>query len=264
MSKIEAVFKELKEKDERALITFMTYGYPSLEASDKILKIKADRGVDVIEIGIPYSDPLADGPVIQRSSSKALENKVTLDVIFDAVINFRKSYKTPIVLMGYFNSIRAYGFEKFIKRAKDADVDGAIIPDLPLEERDALKGHFDKAKMDLVTMVAPTSLKRVEALSKNATGFIYCVSSLGVTGNEMSGSNALNETIDKIRSVTETPMALGFGIKQGDTIRQFRPKFDGFIIGSEVIRKIEADKTGDFSELKSYLDDVKKACVKSL
>lgn len=263
MSKIKGTFEGLKSKNQSALITYTTYGYPTIEKSDKILALKAEAGVDIIEVGIPYSDPLADGPVIQRASSKALENGVTLDVIFTGIKKFRENYDTPLVLMGYFNAVRAYGFEKFIDQCKAVDIDGAIIPDLPLEERTTLKDLFDEEKMDLITMVAPTSLERVEALSKDTSGFIYCVSSLGVTGSEMAGSDRLNTTIDKIRSITETPMALGFGIKRPETIENFKGKFDGYIIGSEVIRKIEEDENGEFKALISYLKDVKGACVKS-
>jgi len=254
MNRIDLKFKDLKDRGEKAFVAFTTYGYPTINDSNKILNIFKNEKVDIIEIGIPFSDPLADGVVLQEASEKALKNGTNIYKVFDGVEYFRKNCDLPIVFLTYFNSVYSYGIKKFADKCSSIDIDGVVIPDLPLEERFEINEIFRQRDIALISMVAPTSEKRIEPLVKDSKGFVYCVSSKGVTGGKSRFDNNIDILRNKVASFTDTPLVMGFGIRGTDDIKRYKNEFDGFIIGSEIIRKIaESNGKDNFKSLSEFL-----------
>lgn len=245
MGRIEDKFEELKKQGRKALITFITAGDPVLAATIRIAEEMEKRGADIIELGIPYSDPIAEGPVIQAANTRALKNGIRIDDVMRSVKEMRKTVKAPLLYLLYFNCILQYGIDRFFAESAEAGLDGVIIPDLPFEERDELKWAADKYGIVMITLVAPTSGERIEKLARNAKGFLYCVSSLGVTGIRNSFSTDFGDFFAKINKASVIPKALGFGISTVEHIRQFKGYCDGLIVGSAIVKRIEAAANAD-------------------
>jgi len=227
-------------KNKPIFMPYFPLGYPDLKTSIDVIEALAQNGADLIEVGLSFSDPLADGPVIQRATQVALENGITVKKSLEAVKEVRKRGVTiPLILMGYFNPILSYGLEKFIREAREAESDGFIIPDLPLEE----SGEFESlvGDMPLIPMLAPTSPNdRMEAIARNAKGFIYLVSVTGVTGERKSISEGLGSLIHRVREHTPAPVCVGFGIGTPEQARQVGALADGVIVGSACVKTIGA------------------------
>lgn len=240
-NKIAKKFQALQNKSEKALIAYISAGDPDLDTSEKLIYAMEKSGVDIIELGIPYSDPLADGPVIQLASQRALAGGATLAKIFKMVEKVRSKSQIPLVFMTYYNPILQYGLEDFVAKAQEAGIDGLIVPDLPVEESLTLQNECDKLNIALIPLVAPTTPdSRVSKVVKNAQGFIYCVSVTGVTGiRNKVGSNA-EEFISRVKKATDLPVAIGFGISNPEQAGYLAQFSDGVIVGSALI-KIIAD-----------------------
>ncbi|SNS81485.1 tryptophan synthase, alpha chain [Anaerovirgula multivorans] len=238
-SRITKKFEILKEKKQKALITYITAGDPDLGSTQQLVLEMERAGADIIELGIPYSDPLADGPVVQRASQRALAAGADIDAIFQLVEDIRKETEIPLVFLVYFNCVFKYGFEKFLNLCQDKGIDGLIIPDLPLEERRELKEMMKNYPVDLIPLVAPTSEERIKEIVADASGFIYCVSSMGVTGKRDKFEVDLGKFINQVKTYTDVPAALGFGISSPEMIGKLKNLCDGLIVGSAIIEKIE-------------------------
>jgi tryptophan synthase alpha chain len=239
MNRIQQKFEELKDKDKKALITFVTAGDPTLEATIKIVKEMENRGADLIELGIPYSDPIAEGPTIQAANSRALMNDISIKDIMNTVTEIRKEVKVPLLYLLYFNCILQYGPEKFFSDCAQSGIDGVIIPDLPFEEQDEIEDIAIKYSVDIISLVTPTSKDRIEKIAKSARGFLYCVSSLGVTGVRDGFNTDFEEFFSYINSVTTIPKALGFGISTQAHVIQLKNYCDGLIVGSAIVKQVE-------------------------
>jgi len=262
-SKITKKFEELKREGQKALITYITAGDPSVEDTEELVYSLEKVGADIIELGIPYSDPLADGPVIQRAAQRALENNINIDDIFEMVKRIRKNTEVPLAFLLYYNSILRYGIDKFIKNCKESGMDGLIIADLPLEERVDFKSALIDTGVDLIPLVAPTSNERIKSIVEGSSGFIYCVSSLGVTGTRSSFSENIGEFLGTVAKYTDVPRAIGFGISSPDAIKQLKGYSEGVIVGSAIIKKIEEGIKDGTHVLKveEFVETLKKAVV---
>ena len=234
MSKISSAFENGK-----AFIPFITCGDPDLETTEKIVKAAAENGADLIELGIPFSDPTAEKPVIQGANIRALAGGVTTDKIFDMVKSLRKSVTVPMVFMTYANVIFSYGAERFISTCNEIGIDGLILPDIPFEEKEEFLPLCRQYDVDLISLIAPTSESRVSMIAKEADGFIYIVSSLGVTGERSEITTDLASIVSVIRDNTDVPCAVGFGISTPQQAKEMAAVSDGAIVGSAIIRLIE-------------------------
>lgn len=245
MNRIDQKFNELKQKNKKALITFVTAGDPDLDATVRIVKEMERQGADIIELGIPYSDPIAEGPVIQKANARALKNKIRIKDIMEMVRETRKEVSIPLLYLLYFNCILQYGPERFFADCANSGIDGVIIPDMPFEERDEIEDAADKHSVYVTTLVAPTSRDRIRKITENAKGFIYCVSSLGVTGMRDKFNTNFNEFFSYINKTTDIPKAVGFGISTPEHIRLLKGYCDGLIVGSAVVKRIENSSNTD-------------------
>lgn len=245
MNRIDKKFKELKKNKQKALAIFITAGFPDLETT-KMLAIKfAELGVDLLELGIPFSDPIADGPIIQNASNQAIKNKVSVKSILRLVKDLRKNIEIPVLLMGYYNPIFTYGVGKFIKEAKMSGVDGVIIPDLPPEENLELQKACLKNGLDNILLVAPTtSLDRIKTISHLSRGFIYYISITGITGIRKKLPEEISSKIKQLRRFSKKPICVGFGISNPKQAKEICNYADGVIIGSAVV-KIINDNLGN-------------------
>lgn len=234
MSKIQNAFKNGK-----AFIPFITCGDPDLETTGAAIRAAAENGADLIELGIPFSDPTAEGPVIQGANLRALNGGMTTDKIFSFVRELRRDIKVPMVFMTYANVVFSYGAERFISTCKDIEIDGMILPDLPFEEKDEFLPLCHKYGVDLISLIAPTSEKRVSMIAKEAEGFIYIVSSLGVTGTRSEIKSDLSSIVSSIRENTSVPCAIGFGISTPEQAKKMANIADGAIVGSAIIKLLE-------------------------
>ncbi|MDP3789661.1 MAG: tryptophan synthase subunit alpha [Candidatus Omnitrophota bacterium] len=240
MNRINKKFKELKKQNKKAFIVYITGGYPNLTATEKLVPELERSGVDVVEIGIPFSDPIADGPVIQKASEAALGKGATLRKILQSVENIRKKSDIPIVFMSYFNPIYRYGVEKFVKDALKCGVDGAIIPDLPAEEAEEIIKIANRNKFCMIFLASPTStLSRLRAIARKSEGFIYYVSLTGVTGIRKSLAGDIAANIRKIKRLTDKPVCVGFGVSDEKQAKEISRIADGVIVGSAIIKSIE-------------------------
>ena len=234
MSNIKKAFENGK-----AFISFITCGDPDLETTKKVVLEACKNGADLIELGIPFSDPTAEGPVIQGANIRALAGGVTTDKVFDLVRELRKETDTPFVFMTYANVVFSYGSEKFISLCKETGVDGIILPDLPFEEKEEFSPVCDKYGVDLISLIAPTSENRISMIAKEAQGFIYIVSSLGVTGTRSEIKTDLDSIVKVIRENTDIPCAIGFGISTPEQAAKMAAVSDGAIVGSAIIKILE-------------------------
>lgn len=223
----------------KAFIPFITCGDPDLETTAKIVREAVANGADLIELGIPFSDPTAEGPVIQGANIRALKGGVTTDKVFDLVRKLRKDVTVPMVFMTYSNVVFSYGADKFISTCKEIGINGLILPDLPYEEKEEFLPQCKKYGVDLISLIAPTSENRIAMIAKEADGFIYLVSSLGVTGTRSEISTDLKSIVDVIRQNTSVPCAIGFGISTPEQAKKMADIADGAIVGSAIIKIIE-------------------------
>ena len=238
---IDAAFARLKAEGRTALIPFLTIGDPDLDASLALIREMEAAGADMIELGVPYSDPLADGPVIQRASQRALRGKLTtiLDVMVIARRAKEAGSKLPFILFTYYNPILQLGFDRFFDLAQANNISGMIVPDLPIEEDEEFRALAETHGLHLIPLVAPTSSQRVSRIAKKARGFVYCVSSLGVTGERATFASDIDALLDTVRSATDVPIAIGFGISNREQVARFESRCDGVIVGSAIVRKVE-------------------------
>jgi len=240
MNRIERKFRELKKAKKKAFIVFITAGYPNLEITRKLILEFSRIDVDIIELGIPFSDPMADGLVIQESSQKALQGKTTLDKVFRLVKNIRKFTDIPICFMSYYNPIFCYGEKRFIETASACSVDGVIIPDLPPEEGKSFAGQSKKSGLDTIFFVSPTTTKeRMRLVFKMSTGFVYYVSLTGVTGARSRLAADMEIQVKLVKRRTQKPVCVGFGVSSPQQVKQIQSFSDGVIVGSAVIKKIK-------------------------
>lgn len=226
-------------ENKKAFIPFITCGDPDLETTAKIVREAVANGADLIELGIPFSDPTAEGPVIQGANIRALKGGVTTDKVFDLVRELRKDVTVPMVFMTYANVVFSYGADKFISTCKEIDINGLILPDLPYEEKDEFLPQCKKYGVDLISLIAPTSENRIAMIAKEADGFIYLVSSLGVTGTRNEINTDLKSIVDVIRQNSSVPCAIGFGISTPKQAKKMADIADGAIVGSAIIKIIE-------------------------
>lgn len=255
MNRIDEKFHELKEKKQKALITYITAGDPDIEMTYRLVLEMEKAGADLIEIGIPYSDPLADGPVIQRASIRALTNGVKIPDIMNVVKSLRQVSDIPLIYLVYYNSVFKYGIEKFIGEASDAGIDGLIIPDLPLEERGEIYDIVKQQGIHLIPLVAPTSHERIKKITENAGGFVYCVSTTGVTGQRQELMTDIKRYMEEVASYTDLPRAIGFGISGPDMASKLKDYCEGIIVGSAVVSEIERGD-GDREEIVKNVRDL--------
>ncbi len=240
MSRIADTFQRLKSRGQKALVVYLTAGDPSLTATEKLLTAVGRAGADLIEIGVPFSDPTADGPTIQRASTRSLRNGTTLSGILDMVQEIRPRLPAPLVLFGYFNPIMKYGVGRFTERAREAGIDGLLIVDLPFEEAGEIRQHTDRAGIDFINLVSPVSGGgRLQRIVAGASGFLYYISVTGVTGARDGLPADLEERISRIRDITDLPVAVGFGIANPETARRAGAAADGVVVGSALMSLIE-------------------------
>ncbi len=246
-------------KNGKAFIPFVTCGDPDLETTGKIVRAMAENGADLIELGIPFSDPTAEGPVIQGANIRALSGGVTTDLIFDLVRDLRKDVAVPMVFMTYANVVYSYGAERFIATCRDIGVQGLILPDIPYEEKEEFLDLCHEYGVELVSLVAPTSANRIAMIAKEAEGFLYIVSSLGVTGTRTEISTDLDAIVKVVRENTDIPCAIGFGISTPEQAAKMGAIADGAIVGSAIVKLVAQygkDAAGPVGE---YVRSMKEA-----
>ena len=248
-TRIAETFERLQREGRKALVTFITAGDPDLETSQRILDGLPEAGADIIELGMPFTDPMADGPAIQLASQRALKAGQTMEKTLDMVRRFRKQdYETPIVLMGYYNPVYVYGNERFLKDAKDAGVDGLIIVDLPPEEDEELCIPATRAGLNFIRLATPTTDDaRLPKVLANASGFLYYVSITGVTGTRAPNVAEVSAAVTRIKGQTELPVCIGFGVKTPEQARALAQAGDGVVVGSALVNSIAQtlDEGGD-------------------
>ena len=255
MSRLESVFKNNHHK---ALIAYVTVGYPDIDATLKIVPLLAECGCDIIELGIPFSDPMADGVTIQRASSKALENGVTTKLCFDIAKKASKKINIPLVFMTYFNPIYQYGLEKFCHDCGASGIDGLIIPELPPEEGDEIGNFASRSGVDLIYLLAPTSVEeRIKLVASKSRGFIYLVSIAGVTGIRNELPPDLCKFILKVKRFVKQPVCVGFGISTPEQAAHVANYSDGIIIGSKLIKLMESDDAA-MTSTQSFIRETRK------
>lgn len=244
MNRIDQKFAYLRSINKKAFIPFITAGDPSLDVTESLALSLESSGADVIELGVPFSDPIADGPTIQRSSLRALKSGTTLKKVIDMVAKLRTKTEIPIVLMGYYNPIYKYGVKKFVSDAVSVGIDGLIVADLPPEEADELISVARGQHLDTIFLVAPTSsLERIKIICEASTGYVYCVSSMGVTGTRERISETLRPTVEKIKRQTDKPIAIGFGVSNPEQAKEVAKLADGVIVGSAIVNIIEKEQS---------------------
>ena len=234
MTDIKSAFQNGK-----AFIPFVTAGDPNLETTEKLLIEMSKNGADIIEIGIPFSDPIAEGVVIQEADLRSLSAGTTTDKIFDMVAELRKEVTVPMVFMTYANVVYSYGIERFAKRAAEVRMDGLILPDVPFEEKEEFAPAFREQGMDLISLIAPTSHERIAMIAKEAEGFVYCVSSLGVTGMRNVITTDVGAMVKLVKEASDIPAAIGFGISNPEQAANMAEKSDGVIVGSAIVKLVE-------------------------
>jgi tryptophan synthase alpha chain len=262
MGRIEDKFESLRRKKEKALIVYLTVGDPSISVTKKLILGLEKAGVDILEIGVPFSDPTADGPVIQAASQRALKAGTTPQDVLNLVTEVRKVSEIPIVLFGYFNPIFSYGVKKFAHAAHKAGVDGVLVVDLPYEEAKELRIYTDAVGIDFISLVAPTTDgKRLKKIAAQASGFLYYISITGITGTAAPKIDNIKTAVKKIRKITKLPIAVGFGISRPQQAREIGHFADGVVIGSAVVRLIDENKNNpDLVRIVSnYAHEIKNA-----
>ena len=243
----------------KAFIAFVTCGDPDLETTAKVVRAAVENGADLIELGIPFSDPAAEGPVIQGANLRALRGGITTDKIFAFVKELRRDVKVPMVFMTYANVVFSYGAEKFISTCRDIGIDGLILPDLPYEEKEEFLPTCRQYDVDLISLIAPTSENRISMIAREAEGFIYIVSSLGVTGTRSEIKTDLASIVKVVRENTKVPCAIGFGISTPEQAKRMADISDGAIVGAAIVKLIEKYGTDAPEHVAEYVKSMKDA-----
>lgn len=256
MNKIAQAFE-----NKKAFIPFITAGDPTLDTTREIILAMQEAGADLIEIGIPFSDPVAEGPVIQEADLRALEAGTTTDKIFDMVKSIQAQLTVPVVFMTYINPIYVYGTEKFAQKASECGVAGVIVPDVPFEEKEEIQTIFAHYGMTVISMIAPTSSERVKMIAEEAEGFVYCVSSLGVTGVRSEISTNIASLIQEVRSVKNIPCAIGFGISTLEQAKEMASVSDGAIVGSAIVKIVAEHGENSVPYVRDYVKAMKDAVM---
>lgn len=254
MNKIAEAFD-----DKKAFIPFITAGDPDLDTTRELILAMQDAGADLIEIGIAFSDPVAEGPVIQDADNRSLAAGTTTDKIFDMVNTIRDQIHIPMVFMTYINPIYVYGVEKFAKKCEECGVAGVIVPDVPFEERDEIRDIFKDYGLTVISMIAPTSADRVRMIAEEAEGFVYCVSSLGVTGVRTEIGSGIKTLIDQVKEVKDIPCAIGFGISTPEQAKAMAAISDGAIVGSAIVKIVAEHGKNCVSYVREYVRSMKAA-----
>lgn len=259
MNRIEERLEELKAENKKAFVTYMTAGLPDMEGTKALIKAQEEAGTDIIELGIPFSDPVADGPVIQDASYKSICKGTNLRKVFQMMEEIRNDgVKMPVIFMMYYNTILHYGIEAFAAKCKEAGVDGLIIPDLPFEEQEDLQTALDqKDAAILIQLVSPVSKDRIVKILEHARGFVYCVSSMGVTGQAGTFHKEIISYLTNVKKVSKIPVMMGFGIRTPKDIEPMKDIIDGVIVGSHFIRLLE-ENNYDIEAAKEYCSSFKR------
>lgn len=244
----------------KAFIPFLTCGDPDLETTEKLIGAIAEAGADLIELGIPFSDPTAEGPVIQDANQRALSAGTTTDKIFDMVRRVRQTVSIPMVFMTYANVIFSYGADRFLKTAAEIGMNGIIVPDVPFEEKQEFEPLCQKYGLDQISMIAPTSRDRIRAIAEQANGFLYCVSSLGVTGTRTAITTDISAMVKLVKEVKDIPCAVGFGISTPEQAESMCRQADGAIVGSAIVKLIAQYGRDSVQPVADYVRTMKTAC----
>lgn len=256
MSNIKKAFDHGK-----AFIPFVTCGDPSLDVTEQIVYAMERAGADLIELGIPFSDPMAEGPSIQGANIRALAGQVTTDKIFNLVRKLRKKVKIPMVFMTYANVVFSYDSERFISTCKDIGIDGLILPDVPYEEKDEFNDICEKHGIDLISLIAPTSNTRISMIAKEASGFVYCVSSLGVTGTRSEITTDIGSMVQLVKEAKDISCAVGFGISTPEQAKQMVKYADGIIVGSAIVKLCATYGKECVPYIEEYVKNMKDAIL---
>ncbi|GAB6174372.1 tryptophan synthase subunit alpha [Paradesulfitobacterium aromaticivorans] len=254
MNKVQQAFAKGK-----AFIPFITAGDPSLEITEQLVIKMAEEGADLIELGIPFSDPVAEGLVIQRADERALAGGTTTDKIFDMVRRIRKVCNVPLAFMTYVNPVFTYGTDRFMKNCQETGIDAVIVPDVPFEEKEELMPYCSKYSVDLISLIAPTSHDRIRMIAREAQGFVYCVSSMGVTGVRQEISTDVAEMVKLVKAVKDIPCAIGFGISTPEQAAKMIRFADGVIVGSAIVKIVEQYGVDCVPYVAEYVRVMKKA-----
>jgi tryptophan synthase alpha chain len=264
MTSISECFKSLKERSECALIPFITAGDPDLETTAKAIRVLDDNGANIIELGVPYSDPLADGPTIQAAATRALQKGVRLEDVLQIVQEAKANIKAPIVLFTYYNPIYYRGIDPFLKQVVEAGVKGLVVPDLPLEEAQTMLQPASEMGIEITLLVAPTSpIERIQAIAQQSQGFIYLVSVTGVTGMRSSVANRVEELLSSLRTVTDKPIGVGFGISEPQQAKQIKAwGADAVIVGSAFVKRLAENPPEEgLAAIGEFCHSLKKAIL---
>lgn len=256
MNRIEEKFLKLKNENKKAFIAYICAGDTSLDNTEKLVYTLEEAGTDIIELGIPFSDPLADGIVIQEAAIRSLNNNFKIKDLFKKIKDIRKNSQIPLVIMVYYSSIYGFGKEKFINSCVESEVDGIIIPDLPYEENEEIKPLIDKTDLCLIPLLTVTSEDRIPMIAKESKGFIYCVSSMGVTGERTAFHSKVNDFIKTVKAHTNTPVCVGFGISKREDVERFNKIADGTIVGSAIVKTI-FNSNMDLEKIKEFIKNLK-------
>ena len=251
------IYKAFEKK--KAFITYIAVGDPDLDTSEQIIRAIAEAGADLIELGIPFSDPTAEGPVILESTQRALQAGTTTDKVFDLVKKLRRDIETPTGFMTYANVVFSYGSERFISMCQKVGIDGLILPDIPYEEKAEFEQYCKQYDVDLISLIAPTSSNRVAMIAKEAKGFIYIVSSLGVTGTRSEINTDIDSIVSVIRENTDVPCAVGFGISDPKQAIEMAEASDGAIVGSAIVKIIAKEKEKAVTPVYEYVKEMAEA-----
>ncbi len=243
----------------KAFIPFITCGDPSLMVTEELVYAMEEAGADLIELGIPFSDPTAEGPVIQAANIRALSGGVTTDKVFEMVEKIRKKTSVPMVFMTYANVVFSYGTEKFCRRAAETGMDGLILPDVPFEEKEEFASVCRRYGLDLISLIAPTSHERIARIAKEAEGFVYCVSSLGVTGVRQEITTDVGEMVKMVKAQKDIPCAVGFGISTPEQAEKMASQADGVIVGSAIVKLCETYGENCVPYVREYVKKMKDA-----
>lgn len=254
MSRVEQAFAKGK-----ALIPFITAGYPDLKTTEQLILEMARAGADLIELGIPFSDPVAEGPVVQRASIQALQAGTTTDKIFALVSRVREKSDVPLAFVTYFNPIFAFGIERFMRSSREAGVDALIIPDLPFEERSEIMPYCQEYGIDLISMIAPTSQERISMIAREAQGFIFCVSSPGVSEVCERVSIEAESMVAMVKAVQDIPCAVDFDISSPEQAQQISQTGDGVVVGTAIMQIVEQYGDHCIAQVSSYIQEMKQA-----
>lgn len=258
MNRIEKRMEELKKENKKALVTYITAGLPDITKTVEIVKAEAKAGVDVIELGIPFSDPVADGPVIQEASYKAILGGTNLKKVFAAMEEIRSDCEVPVIFMMYYNTILHYGVEEFVKECVRCGVDGVIVPDLPFEEQGELRAAMEGYDSFIqIQLVSPVSGNRIPMLLENARGFVYCVSQMGVTGKGANFHKDIRSYLSEVKKYSKIPVMMGFGIRSAKDVMPQSDIIDGAIVGSAFIRLME-ENDFDPQVAENFVSEFKK------